>query len=60
MGRFTVELFAEKGTKIVIGERRKALGEQIAESIRQGGGQSVFIQTDVAGPDQVESLCSKR
>ena len=47
MGRASAELFAEKGAKVVIGGRRKAQGEWIAESIRQGGGQSIFIQTDV-------------
>jgi len=56
MGRAAAELFAEKGAKVVIGGRRKAQGEQIAESIRQGGGQSIFIQTDVAEADQVENL----
>jgi len=56
MGRASAELFAEKGAKVVIGGRRKAQGEWIAESIRQGGGQSIFIQTDVGEAEQVENL----
>ena len=56
MGRASAGLFAEKGAKIVIGGRRKAQGEWIAESIRQGGGQSIFIQTDVGEAEQVENL----
>ena len=56
MGRASAELFAEKGATVVIGGRRKAQGERIAESIRQGGGQSIFIQTDVGEAEQVENL----
>ena len=56
MGRASAELFAEKGAKVVIGGSRKAQGERIAESIRQGGGQSIFIQTDVGEAEQVENL----
>ena len=56
MGRASAELIAEKGAKVVIGGRRKAQGEWIAESIRQGGGQSIFIQTDVGEAEQVENL----
>ena len=56
MGRASAELFAEKGAKVVIGGRRKAQEEWIAESIRQGGGQSIFIQTDVREAEQVENL----
>ena len=56
MGRAAAELLAEKGVKVVIGGRRKAQGERIAESIRQGGGQSIFIQTDAGEAEQVENL----
>ncbi len=56
MGRAAAELLAEKGVKVVIAGRRKAQGERIAESIRQGGGQSIFIQTDVAEAEQVENI----
>ena len=48
IGRATAELFAEEGAAVVIAERDQSTGRDAAEQIKRAGGQSLFVQTDVA------------
>ncbi len=48
--------FAREGAKVAISARRVAEGERVADKIRDGGGEAVFIQTDMADPEQVEAM----
>jgi len=50
IGKATALLFAEEGADIVITGRRTALGERVAEEIRQKGGHGIFIQADHSQP----------
>ena len=51
IGKATVELFAQEGAKVVIGDLPDSDGEKIAKAI--GG---TFVATDVSDPKQVERL----
>jgi meso-butanediol dehydrogenase / (S,S)-butanediol dehydrogenase / diacetyl reductase len=46
IGKATALLFAEEGAEVVITGRRAALGERVADEIRQRGGRGLFIQAD--------------
>lgn len=55
-GKVMAELLAIKGVKVVLGARRKELGEQVAADIRAKGGEAVFTVTDVNDEASVEAL----
>ena len=47
IGRATALAFAEQGAMVAIASRTREPGEQVAQTIREGGGQALWIQTDV-------------
>jgi NAD(P)-dependent dehydrogenase (short-subunit alcohol dehydrogenase family) len=51
IGKATVELFAQEGAKVVIGDLPESEGEKIAKEIG-----ATFVATDVGDPKQVERL----
>lgn len=60
IGRATAERFAEEGARVAVIEIDKALGEAAADSARSrgrasGGGDAVFIHTDVTDAASVQS-----
>ena len=56
IGKATALAFARAGAQLVLGARRQAEGEAVAEEIRRSGGDARFVTTDVADPEQVEAL----
>ncbi|MGA9509297.1 MAG: SDR family oxidoreductase [Candidatus Sulfotelmatobacter sp.] len=56
IGRETAVLFAKSGAKVVVAGRREPEGEETIELIRAGGGDSLFVKTDVSKPSEVERL----
>ena len=56
IGRATALAFAEHGAMVAIANRRQGPGEQVAQTIREGGGQALWIQTDVTQAAQVEAM----
>ncbi len=56
IGRATAISFARDGARVVIAARREPEGEETAKTIREAGGDAVFVQTDVANAAQVEAL----
>jgi len=56
IGKATALQFAREGARVAISARRAPEGEQVVSEIRDGGGEAVFIQTDVSEPDQVEAM----
>jgi NAD(P)-dependent dehydrogenase (short-subunit alcohol dehydrogenase family) len=44
--------FAEEGAKVIVSDIRDELGEEVAELIRQKGGQAVYQHLDVRNTDQ--------
>ena len=53
IGKALVYEFARSGSKIVIGARNYELLSQIADDIKQHGGEALYVQTDVS----IESDC---
>lgn len=51
IGLATARLFAEEGAKVVIAARKDELGEQIAQEIRDAGGQALFSHLEVTDED---------
>jgi NAD(P)-dependent dehydrogenase (short-subunit alcohol dehydrogenase family) len=56
IGKDTALTFAKNGAKLVLAARRVSEGEELAESIRNNGGDAIFIQTDVSKALDVKTL----
>ena len=56
IGEASALQFAREGARVAIAARRAAEGERVASRIRDGGGEAVFIQSDMADPEQVEAM----
>ena len=56
IGEASALQFAREGARVAISARRSAEGERVASRIRDGGGEAVFIQSDMADPEQVEAM----
>lgn len=59
IGRATAMKFAKEGDQVVVADFNETGGNETVESIRQNGGEAIFIQTDVSKFEQVESLIEK-
>lgn len=56
IGRATALELGRRGATIVAANRRRDDGEKIVAEIAANGGKALFIETDVAEPDQVKRL----
>jgi NAD(P)-dependent dehydrogenase (short-subunit alcohol dehydrogenase family) len=56
IGKATALAFADEGAKVVIASRTQESGEQVARTIRETGGEAMWVKTDVTQAAQVESL----
>lgn len=59
IGEATARAFARRGDRVVLAGRRFDAGEAVAGSIRDAGGEAVFVQTDVSDPAQVRALVGR-
>jgi NAD(P)-dependent dehydrogenase (short-subunit alcohol dehydrogenase family) len=59
IGRSGALLLAKHGAKVVVAARREAEGQAVVDQIRQWGGESSFIKTDVSQPAEIEALIQK-
>jgi NAD(P)-dependent dehydrogenase (short-subunit alcohol dehydrogenase family) len=48
IGKAAAELFAREGAKVAIAARREEEGERVIQQIRDGGGEAIFVKTDVS------------
>lgn len=48
--------YAREGAKVVVAEIEPARGEKVVNAIRQLGGDALFVQTDVASEQQIQTL----
>lgn len=56
IGACTAELFAKEGAKVVISARRTAQLEEVAEKIRQAGGEVLAVSCDISDPAQCKNV----
>lgn len=67
LGRAIALAYAREGAVLACADLKREARAQVAselaistdEHIRQGGGQAIFIQTDVSKTDQVEAMVRK-
>ncbi len=56
IGRAACLLFAEHGARVVAADVDDAAGAETAALVREAGGESVFVHTDVSQPPDVERM----
>ena len=56
IGKAIALQFGKEGARVVVAARRQGLCEEVAEQIRQSGGQAIAIPTDVTNENQIEHL----
>lgn len=59
IGRDAAVLFAKSGAKVVVAGRREAEGKEVVDAIRAGGGEGLFVKTDVSKTADVQALVEK-
>ena len=56
IGREAALLFAARGARVVIADLAPEGGESTAKAIREGGGEALFVRTDVTRADEVAAM----
>ena len=56
MGRASAVLVAKEGAKVVVADINDTGGEETVSLIKTGGGEAIFVHTDVAKADEVAQL----
>ena len=59
LGRAAAVAFAAQGARVVVASRRSGESEDTVRSIREAGGDAVFIKADVSIAGDVEALVAK-
>ena len=59
MGRASAILFAKEGAKVVVADINDSGGEETVSMIKSGGGEAIFVHTDVSRADEVKQLIKK-
>lgn len=59
MGKVAAELFAREGASIIVTDIAQEEGEAVAQSIRDAGGNAIFVYADVTRSASVEQLVEK-
>jgi len=58
MGRAVAEGYAREGARVVVAEINPSHGEDAVTTIRQAGGEAIFVKTDVSKAADVEALAA--
>ncbi|MCX6045460.1 MAG: glucose 1-dehydrogenase [Chloroflexi bacterium] len=56
MGQAVAEGYAREGARVVVAEINTTNGEAVVRTIRQAGGEAIFVKVDVAKAAEVEAL----
>ena len=59
VGAATAMLFAKEGAKVVISARRQAQLEEVANKIKEAGGEVLSVVTDISKAEDAKNLVSK-
>src|SRR5215212_9525578 len=55
IGRATVLALAKEGARVVVADVNDAEAATVVDEVRNGGGEALFVRTDVSVPEQVEA-----
>lgn len=55
IARAASQIFTREGAKVVIAELRPELGQAAETLVREGGGEAIFVETDVTKEDSVKN-----
>lgn len=56
IGRCIAETYASEGGRVVIAEKNRAWGVELAEALCAKGHEATFVHTDVCSPDQIKRM----
>ncbi|TNF38290.1 MAG: SDR family NAD(P)-dependent oxidoreductase, partial [Bacteroidetes bacterium] len=56
IGRAVATSFAVEGARVVIAEKDPATGQDVMREISAGGGETIYIRTDISIPEQVSLM----
>ena len=59
IGRASALAFSREGAKVIIADVNVESGEETARMIREAGGDSIFVRTDVSRATEVEAMVNK-
>lgn len=59
IGEATARAYADQGAIVVVAELNPELGEAVAKSIRNSGGEALFIETDVTRQESLNAMVAK-
>ena len=59
LGRATAMLAAAEGSKVVVADINDFAGAAVVTEIEDGGGEAIFVHTDVTQPEEVEAMVSR-
>jgi NAD(P)-dependent dehydrogenase (short-subunit alcohol dehydrogenase family) len=59
IGRAAAVLFAQRGARVVIADTDAQRGGETLQRIRGGGGEAIFVKTDVSQDSQVKGLVAR-
>ena len=59
MGAAEGRLFAKEGAKVVLGDLREELGQEVAKEITNSGGEAIFLKLDVVSEDSWNSVIAE-
>jgi NAD(P)-dependent dehydrogenase (short-subunit alcohol dehydrogenase family) len=56
IGKACVQAFSDGGAKIAVVDLNRRMGQDIVNSVKESGGDAIFIQVDVSDPDAVKKM----
>lgn len=59
IGKAASLIFAREGARVVVADIQEEAGAEVAAEIRRGGGEAIFVRTDVTSEDDVRNLVRK-
>lgn len=59
IGKASAKLFAKEGAKVVVADLNEEGGQQTVSEIKDGGGEAIFVKTDVSKAEDIDAMVLK-
>ncbi len=59
IGKACVQTFSEGGAKVAVVDLNRTLGENVINSVKEAGGEAIFLQADVSNPVAVKEMIAE-